>query len=361
MTSRGGANIVGRISETRVLDVARRHACVDRATLAQQAGLTPQAVTNVLARLTAVNLMERAGSDRSGTGKPSHLYRLRAHSRQAIGVQVTRHKMRLSRVDLRGTVRSRIELELPEDFCAEDVLARLQQGVAQMQNEVAADGGDCSGVGIGMIGPLDQAAGVVRDAHHVQHWADVPLRGMAEQALGLPVALEKDVTAAALGEAWVAGGASTDTAVIFIDDGVGAGLWLHGAIHRGAHTNSGEFGHTVVDLRGPQCVCRRRGCLEVMHQNARMAGDIEGAAKIIAVGALNLIESLDVDRVVLGGKDFLDNASIYLAAVRAEIERYRPAVPWRSVDIVSASYGIDFVAAGAGLGVLRSLYFDEFA
>ncbi len=358
MSTRGGVDLIGRRSDARVLDLARRKGPIDRASLAAQSGLTPQAVTNVLSRLASAGLVERAGTMTGGRGKPSHLYRMREASAQAVGAHVTRRGMRLVRVDLHGTVRSRRSYELPHDFTPDEVLQRLLDGVTGMHAEVERDGGTLHGVGIGMIGPLEQARGIVRDAYQVQHWKDVPLRERAEQVLGTRVSLEKDVIAAVLGEAWDPSTTATDTALLMLDDGVGAGLWLHGAVHRGAHTNAGEFGHTVVELRGPTCVCGRRGCLEAVHRHALSAGDVAAAATVIAVGALNLVESLDVSRVILGGGDFLQHADLYLAAVEAEIRHYRPARSWRSVKTSAAKYGVDFVAVGSGLGILRSQFFD---
>lgn len=358
MSTRGGADLIGRRSDARVLDLARRKGPIDRGSLAVQSGLTPQAVTNVLSRLAAAGLVERAGTVTGGRGKPSYLYRVRETSAQAVGAHITRRGMRLVRVDLHGTVRSRRNYKLPRNFTPNDVLQRLVDGVTSMRAEVQEDGGMFHGVGIGMIGPLEQARGIVRDAYQVQHWKDVPLRERAEQALGTRVSLEKDVTAAVLGEAWDPSMIAADTALMMLEDGVGAGLWLDGTVHRGAHTNAGEFGHTVVQLRGPTCVCGRRGCLEAVHQDALSAGDVAAAAAVIAVGALNLVESLDVSRVILGGGDFLQHADIYLAAVDAEIRHYRAATSWRSVETSGARYGVDFVAVGSGLGILRSQFFD---
>ena len=51
------------------------------------------------------------------------------------------------------------------------------------------------GVGIGMVGPLDYRLGVVRDAHGLRHWHDVPLRDLAAARLGVPVIVDKDTTA----------------------------------------------------------------------------------------------------------------------------------------------------------------------
>lgn len=341
-----------------MLDVARRFETVDRTTVAAETGLTPQAVSNVLARLTAADLVEANGTRRGGVGKPATVYRMRDESRQAVGVHVTRRGIRMARVDLRGKVRSHLWFDLEPDFSPPDVVEWVGVGTERLGAEIDGEGGTLVGVGIGMIGPLDHRAGVVRDAYALKGWADVPLRELAEAGLGIPVLLDKDVTAAASGQAWALGHEADDTALILIEAGVGAGLWLRDAAYRGAHTNAGEFGHAVVDLHGPRCVCGRDGCLEAVHDAALAEGDIEAAAHAIAVGALNLVETLDVRHVVLGGTDFLRHEREYLDAVAAQIERHRPGSSWREVVTCPAFHGEHFVAAGAGAQVLQHFCFD---
>src|SRR6201999_4486609 len=77
MTTRGGADLIGRRSEVLVLDAARRGEEGDRASLAARTELTPQAVSNVLTRLTDAGLVETAGPRSSGVGKPATVYRMR--------------------------------------------------------------------------------------------------------------------------------------------------------------------------------------------------------------------------------------------------------------------------------------------
>ncbi|MFT3865808.1 MAG: ROK family transcriptional regulator [Solirubrobacterales bacterium] len=358
MTSRGGADLIGRRSEALVLGAARRRETIDRASLAAQTELTPQAVSNVLARLTEAGLVEAVGTRRQGVGKPVTEYRMRDGARQAIGVHVTRRGLRLAQVDLRGNVGERLWFDLEPGFGPDAVIDRVREGLGPLAEAIEGEGGTLVGVGIGMIGPLDHRGGVVRDAYGLSGWHDVPLGVLAEEALGLPVLLDKDVSAAAAGQAWALGEGAGDTALILIEAGVGAGLWLRDAAYRGAHTNAGEFGHAVIDVHGPRCVCGREGCLEAVHGAAVEEGDVEEAAAAIAVGALNLVETLDVQHVVLCGTDFLRHEDLYLGAVTEVIERHRPSTSWRSVNVSSAAHGEAGVAAGAGTQVLQRRFFE---
>ena len=339
-------------NEALVMAVARTRPVFERATIAEATGLTPQAVSKVLARLVEHGLIAPAGVRRPAVGKPAGVYELVPASRYAIGAHVTRRSLRLVLTDLAGTVHHSAVTALPPDFTPRALLDEVTAGVGR----ITVDPRRLTGVGIGMIGPLDHANGTVRDAHRLRHWHDVPLRDLAEQALGLPVHVDKDVTAGVTAEAWRHGPAFRDAALIMVESGVGAGLWLNGAAHRGAHTNAGEFGHTVVDLTGPLCVCGRRGCLEAVHDRAAEAGDLGTAARVLGVGVVNLLQTLDVAHVVLAGADLLAHGAAYREEVQRAVRTEVPRAYWQTAEVTLSGLGADVIAAGAAMQVLDSRY-----
>jgi predicted NBD/HSP70 family sugar kinase len=139
-----------------------------------------------------------------------------------------------------------------------------------------------------------------------------------------------------------------------VESGVGAGLWLNGAAHRGAHTNAGEFGHTVIALDGPLCVCGRHGCLEIVH--AQAAGDPLRAARVLAVGVVNLLQTLDLAHVVLAGTDLFAQAEIYRATIDQAIRTDVRRADWLTADVTLSTLGADVIAAGAAMQVLDTRY-----
>jgi glucokinase len=81
-------------------------------------------------------------------------------------------------------------------------------------------------------------------------------------SLDVPVNLENDANAAALGE-YVHSGEGTDSFVfITLGTGVGGGIIIDGKIHSGFNYAAGELGHTVICHDGRLCSCGRRGCWE---------------------------------------------------------------------------------------------------
>jgi glucokinase len=86
---------------------------------------------------------------------------------------------------------------------------------------------------------------------------------MLSDRLGLPVALEHDAKAAALGEHhYGAGRGERDMVYIVVGTGVGAALILDGKVYRGQRNSAGEVGHIAIQETGERCSCGNVGCVE---------------------------------------------------------------------------------------------------
>lgn len=126
-------------------------------------------------------------------------------------------------------------------------------------------------VGLAVPGIVQELSGVVVEATNLG-WRGVSLRELAEQRLGLAVAVRHDVRAAALAEG-VLGAARgcSDYLLLTLGTGVGAAVVLDGEPYTGAHGLGGELGHLAVEPRGPICGCGREGCLEALASAAHIA------------------------------------------------------------------------------------------
>ncbi|OEV07722.1 ROK family protein, partial [Streptomyces nanshensis] len=176
--------------------------------------------------------------------------------------------------------------------------------------------GSVVGVGVAAPGPLDHVRGVLGQVTGHPEWAGFPLRDALARRLGMPVVLDKDTNAAALG---LALRGKESLAYVHLGTGLGAGLVLDGRIHRGRRNGAGEFGHQVIELDGPPCRCGRNGCLEALCGDAVRRGRPDEAARVLGVGAANLVSLLDVDRVLLGGRTVLADPDVYVDGVAAQL------------------------------------------
>ncbi|MFE9252942.1 ROK family transcriptional regulator [Streptomyces sp. NPDC007088] len=315
-----------------VLDLLRAAGAegISRPELAARTGLTPQAVSKIAARLRSGGLVADAGRRPSTGGKPATALRLVPGAAHALGVHLDRDELRTVRTDLAGTVLAAHRAPLDLAAGAEAVVETVAQGVAAVaEGAAAATAGEASpavhghepptragvllGAGVVLPGPLDHRRGVLHRVSGQPGWDGYPLRAVLARRLGLPVVLDKDTNAAALGPALAS--AARSFAYLHLGTGLGAGLVLDGALHRGARTGAGEFGHQVLDLDGPPCVCGDRGCVEALCLAALRSGDVAEAARVLGVAAANLVGLLDIDLVLLGGRRVAADPGPFLAGV----------------------------------------------
>ncbi|MFI8940552.1 ROK family protein [Streptomyces syringium] len=216
------------------------------------------------------------------------------------------------------------------------------------------------GVGVAVPGPLDHASGVLRRVTGFPEWDGFPLRDALAERLGMPVVVDKDTNAAALGlvlrGAGGGGPAADSFAYLHLGTGLGAGLVLGGGVHRGARTGAGEFGHQVLQLDGPPCPCGNRGCVEALCLGAVAAGDTARAARLLGVGAANLVRLLDIDLVLLGGRTVLAEPEPYLRGVRAVLAEDAARADGRTVPVAVTPGGGRTVVEGAAELALAPLF-----
>ncbi|MFG2137160.1 ROK family protein [Streptomyces sp. NPDC048650] len=329
---------------------------VSRLELAAATGLTPQAVSKITARLRADGLAGEAGRRASTGGKPRTVLRLVPGARHAVGLHLDRDELTAVLADLAGEPVAVRRAPLAFEAGAERVLTTVEREVAALREQ--AGGPLVLGVGAACPGPLDHVAGVLHRVTGAPQWDGFPLRDALAERLGLPVVLDKDTNAAALGLAQGAAEGAGSFAYLHLGTGLGAGLVLGGGLYRGTRTGAGEFGHQVVQLDGPPCGCGKRGCIEALCLAAVARGDLAQAARVLGAGAANLVELLDIDRVLLGGRTVLDRPEEFVggvARVLAGQARTRGGAG-AAVPVALAPGGARAVADGAAQLVLAPLF-----
>ncbi|MEV3858528.1 ROK family transcriptional regulator [Streptomyces sp. NPDC050095] len=358
-----------------VLDLLRTagESGISRLELAERTGLTPQAVSKITARLRGEGLVVEAGRRASTGGKPRTVLRLVAGAGHAVGLHLDRDELRAVLLDLSGAVVATRRAPLDLGAGADAVLTATAREVDALLDEGAGagDGAGASvlGVGVAVPGPLDHADGVLHRVTGFPQWDGFPLRDALAERLGLPVVVDKDTNAAALGLALegAAGEGARSFAYLHLGTGLGAGLVLGGALYRGARTGAGEFGHQVIQLDGPECGCGNRGCIEalclaaVAESGGGSGGGtdagIDEAARVLGEGAGNLVSLLDIDAVLLGGRTVFTAEERFVRGVagvldaRARREGGGPAIPVRA-----APGGATLVVEGAAQLILAPVF-----
>lgn len=301
-----------------------------------------------------------------------------------IGIDVGGTKMAAGLVDDDGKVLRRLRAPTPASD-PELIIRTIASLIAGLQRDASLP---VVGVGVAVPGQFDPGSGTfVRIANLALR--GFPFRARLEAATDLPLAIENDTNAAALGE-WFGGSGRgiQNFAVVAIGTGIGAGVILDRRLVRGAHGSAGEIGHTVVEKDGPLCRCGNRGCLELFasggalakraadlasrHPNSRLAamrrdghalsaadlfaaadrGDdvsrraVDEAVHYLAVGLNNLIELFDPAAVAIGGGISSIGDSLF-DRLRQAIRAQRPRSPDVATRIIPAILGEDAGIIGA--------------
>lgn len=174
-------------------------------------------------------------------------------------------------------------------------LSRLLVQLGTAREAIVAFG--CSTPGV-----INFETGVIAMNHNVG-WVDVPFRHLLHDRFKVPVALEMDANAAALGEYWQGAAQGLKSfAFVIVGTGIGAGILLNGQPLHGAHGVAGEIGHTVLIPNGPLCGCGKHGCLEALSSGLAIA------RKANAVLMLGRDTSLRQAKTPLSAKDVVDAA-----------------------------------------------------
>ncbi|MEU5249472.1 ROK family transcriptional regulator, partial [Streptomyces asoensis] len=234
---------------------------ISRLELAERTGLTPQAVSKITARLREEGLVAEAGRRASTGGKPRTVLRLVPEAGHAVGVHLDRDELRVVLADLDGRVVAERRVALSLGAGAGTVLGAVVRRVTEVVEDHAV-ASTLLGAGVALPGPLDHVRGVLHRVTGFPEWDGFALRDALAARLGVPVVVDKDTNAAALGLA--VGGERGSFACLHLGTGLGAGLVIGGSVHRGTRTGAGEFGHQVIQLDGPPCPCGNQGCVEAL-------------------------------------------------------------------------------------------------
>jgi glucokinase len=159
------------------------------------------------------------------------------------------------------------------------VLDRIARCVADAVDECDLAMDEIRAVGIGAPGAVDTEKGTVLFAPNLS-WENVPLQKPLEKKLDVPVFIENDCNAAALGVYEQELDAKPDHVVgIFIGTGIGAGLIINREIYTGFNKTAGEIGHMVLEHEGPKCGCGNRGCFEALASRTAIFQKIQAAVR----------------------------------------------------------------------------------
>jgi predicted NBD/HSP70 family sugar kinase len=234
-----------------VHEVIRLFGPLSRAEVARHTELSVQTVSNLVKELLALRLVQEGGRRSEGRGAPSTDLTLNPDGAYAIGLDLDRDHLTGLLVDLAGQVRQRIHVELdsPSPSEALDLMCETAQSLVARQG-LRLD--QVAGLGVGVPGPMhhaDDGHGYVVNPTAFPGWQNIPLASWLRNRLDMPVYLENNAMAAAVGERWYGAGRQIGTFFyIYFGSGLGGGLVMNGQPYQGFTGNAGEIGYLPTIL-----------------------------------------------------------------------------------------------------------------
>lgn len=332
------------------------HGPLSRPQLAKLAKLSVPTISSLVGELIAQGTVRDLGViAEARVGKPAAKVEINVEGNVCIALDLTEaNAFTGAVVDLEGTILSRARIETGE-VRGEQALALVfelaDKLIAQTQAKI---------IGIGAAAP-----GLVDDTGQVLvairwNWRNVPLAQQVMDHTGIPTVVGNDVNLMALGLRRIKDRSDQDAIIVTIDNGVGAAVVLDGQAVVGQQFAAGEIGHLLVDPNGPQCVCGRHGCLDVVASATYLArrlpldgdGILPDAGKALGSAIAPVMSMLNINEVVLLGPSKILTET-YVNAVRNELhERILPVVASNiTVDTVPDEH--DLTILGATSAVLE--------
>ena len=360
-----------------------------RARVAAETGLTRGTVSSLVGELIELDLLRETGEDqRSGrAGRPGLALEL-SDRVVAVGLEVNVDYLAVCVEDLAGNVRYEKHVHTDNRRSAPGpVLSRLARLARGAEDVIAADGLVSAGIAVALPGLVSAESGTLLRAPNLG-WTDIAVADEISSRLGgVPVRADNEANLAALAEHWQGVARGQDNFIcVFVEVGVGAGIFIGGDLFRGSHGFGAELGHITVDPDGLRCQCGAVGCLETIvgqEAIARRAGiceDDQGrarnvtrelvlragqgdpavieslseAGRYLGVGLASAVNLFDVDAVVLGG--CLGPLSPWLVdEVRDSLGRHVLSARWSGCEVLVSEFGEGAAVRGAAASTLRSV------
>ena len=178
-----------------------------------------------------------------------------------IGIDLGGTNIAAGLVDEKGNILYKTSIPTKRERHWSLIVADMADVAKKVVVESGHDMSEVAAVGIGCPGSIDKSRGVVVYSNNiVMH--NVPVAEEFRKYIDLPVYLENDANAAALGEYAVYGEGVSSFVFFTLGTGVGGGIVLDGKVWSGFNGAGGEIGHQSLIFNGEPCTCGRRGCLE---------------------------------------------------------------------------------------------------
>jgi len=376
--------------EMQLLETAFWSSGGSRHGLADQLGFSKSKANALIANLIEQGLLAESGLQASSGGRRAENLQLNGALGVVVGIDIgaTSLDVAVLRPDLSVLAQHSEAADVRQGPGV--VLARVLVLMRELLARCQLKARDVLGIGIGVPGPVNFAAGQLVNPPLMPAWDSFSIRDFLREEYAAPVFVDNDVNLMALGELWRLQRSLTNFLVIKVGTGIGCGIVCHGEVYRGAAGSAGDVGHICVDQEGPRCHCGNVGCVEAMAAGpaitrmateaadkgesealanalrdhgrleavdvgeASRAGDaaanaiVQHAGKLIGQMLASVVNFFNPSHIFIGG-GITRIGPLFLAAVRQSVYQRSLALSTRHLEIQYTPLGTQGGVIGAGV------------
>lgn len=392
-------SVISTLNKSNVLNIIRNNSPIFKAEISRLSNLSIPTVMKITEELMSKNLIIETGKGVSSGGKPPQMLEFNSKAYQIVGVDINEYRIDTVLMNLDATIVEHQTRDIGGRDTGRAVTNGINESVSRVMESAVGSGGTVLGIGIGVAGIVDSKNGVVAYSPTF-NWKDLDLLSLVQKNFSLPVMLDNDTRAMAMGEKLIGIGRDSEN-FVYIDFGVGIGsaMVIDGKLYYGSNQASGMLGHMAVEKDGPVCQCGNIGCLD-LYASPKMIGErardrirnlshgetsqvldlvygdidkidvytvleaaengdklaiemVKEATGYLGLAVTNLMNIVDPELIVLNGK-IVRGSNVFYRYFRKEVERRQTRLIGRQVDMKFSSMGKHIGAIGAGSFILNA-------
>nr|WP_134754711.1 ROK family transcriptional regulator [Paenibacillus athensensis] len=384
-----------------IYELIRRQGTVAKTDLLDAAGTTVSTLTRTLEELSGQGLIRESGFGMSTGGRRPILYEINPAYGYAFGVEISRTLSRLVLVDVGLNRLAARSWPMTPEMTPDALIALIAAEALRMLDEQGLNRAKVLGLGIGAVGPLDRAAGLILEPLYFSApgWSHVDICRRLSELLELPVLLDNGANTALLGESWMQR-VQSFRHLLYIHAGIGlrSAMVSEGKLIYGAVDMEGSIGQMIIQTDGARhrdpggnygalesyasiyaveqaarsALKRGRSTalrhyvddpeelryvhlLEALKKNDPLVVEIvTEAATYFGIGLANLLNMLHPEKVILGGPLIAGSELFFQTATQVAI-RKAYYYPTYQVVFSRGELGDEALAIGAAVMVLGCL------
>lgn len=282
-----------------------------------------------------------------------------------LGIDLGGTNTKFGAVSAAGQLLFRGAVPTPARAGRDALLEHLKRTALACARQAAEAGIPARALGVATAGWVDRRTGAVAYAtENLPGWTGTPIAAELAPVVGMPVAVENDANALAVGEKrFGLARAATDFVCFTLGTGVGGGCYTANHLNRGRNSFANAIGHIPIARTGPPCSCGRKGCLEVFANAAALvrysgggfseaqavitaanAGDaaarraVRRLAEHLSAGAAAVVHLLDPELLIFSG-GLVEQNSLLIDFLRERLPYEVTAWEQRHIDVRASELG----------------------